>query len=295
LGRVVQSWAAACRGELDTVPIALDNGPLNLATAISFCPTIQQEELPAFWANEILRHPAYILIPDSPFALQAPEVSCTFRFTTAGLSSLKARASKNLPAGSWISTHDALTALLWTRIALAMGHDAGVNIATNIRSRLDPPLSETFAGNAVYFVRAQPLGALEGGEEFDFKLSTAAHAARQAVLALTSSQLSSAATLITTGARMVEAHAAADGPLAVTSWAALPLTTLDWGDAFGGQKCERVLAPKALRPRLCIILPQLPGGMDIVLGLKREHMDRLLKDEVFQEYATWESSCFAQP
>ncbi|KAH7100136.1 transferase family-domain-containing protein [Auriculariales sp. MPI-PUGE-AT-0066] len=265
LARVVQAWAAACRGE-----------HVDLSRA------------------EIKKHHAYILAPAVPFPAQPLEATAQFAFPAAALAKLKARASENLPAGSWISTHDAVTALLWTRISRAIGRDAGVNVATNARARFSPPLPETYAGNAVYFARAGPIEAhRQPNTDLDIPLSTAALAVREAVQAIKSEHLASIAQLVSRHTPLLEAHAAPDGPVAVSSWVSQGFHSFDWGEStFPGLKapqCDRVLAPKWIRPRLCLILPQRPGYMDVVVGLQQSHMDKLLQDKLFLEFATLNS------
>ena len=288
LARVVQAWAAECRG---APPVELNrwNGPPLHLDKPSPSADIHHPR------GNIQMHPAYILMPDPPFAPQPVDATVSFHFSGEALARLKFSASVELPPGSWISTGDALTALLWTRLSRAIGRDAGVNVATNARSRFDPPIPHSFVGNAVYFVYADPLQVADSSTTKELDLPKAALAIRRAIHSITPTHLADIAALGEHGGRIIEAHAAPNGPVAVSSWHAQEFSAFDWGPAFpelqthGEALCERILAPKWLRPRLCIILPQRPGGMDVAVGLKAEHMNRLLKDDVFMGYAVRES------
>lgn len=319
LARVVQAWAAECHttGGADTVDFSRMGGPAALE---------QFEALPldAHDLEHDLRilHRAYIQAPpqSAPFPPQVPEATTAFYFPSAALAELKTAASSDLPPGAWVSTNDALTALIWTRVSRAIGRDAGVNVAMNVRTRFDPPVKETYVGNAVYFVRALPLvedgvkGEDESKPELELDLSKAAHAVHTAVRSLTPQHLDSVAKIVSARTPILEAHAHPEGPVAVSSWHAQSFHSFDWGAetfppaattdlaASPGTSpispttssvkpgfCMRVLAPKFFRPRLCIIMPARPGGMDVVIGLKAEHMRRLLEDDVWKRYARRES------
>ena len=89
------------------------------------------------------------------------------------------------------------------------------------------------------------------------------------------------------------------GPdLAITSWADLGLQELDWGAAVGGGGGSRAESVKVLKAQfggLCIVLPRLMGGgdgddddddddergLDVLVVLREEHLERLKGDEVF--------------
>ena len=199
---------------------------------------------------------------------------------------------------SWISTNDAICALLWQRISLArFGHpDATTTeaathstlcLAVNGRSKLDPALSPAYIGNVnLYAIPKAPLAELLSGDE---KLGGLALSVRRAVKAIDDTKIRNTISFIE---QLSDVSLLAPGfrnffgpDLAITSWAELGLSTLDWGEAVGGQAvCVRI--PKASFDGLCIILPKLQdGSFEVVIGLKVEHMQRLKEDEIFSSFA----------
>lgn len=117
-------------------------------------------------------HPEYTLVPLGP-RVEAPSATPTplptspppttqrvFRLTRDELQRLKAFVATGLAQDavgsttnpSFISSIDALTALLVVLITRARGHSNAVNVGTavNGRRRLEPPLPANYAGNAVF-------------------------------------------------------------------------------------------------------------------------------------------------
>lgn len=116
-----------------------------------------------------LAHPEYTIIDPSPALQQCKPASASappaqlpkttqhiFRISQAQLQALKTFAvsgmdpSNAMPA--FLSTTDAVTALVVLLITRARGHRKDVNVGTavNGRRRLDPPLPENYAGNVVF-------------------------------------------------------------------------------------------------------------------------------------------------
>lgn len=81
------------------------------------------------------------------------ETQC-FRYSKEELSALKKVVTKQIQGSGtkqWVSTQDALTALIWKEIALSRspGSQSKVNSVINFRARNDIPLSIEYFGNAL--------------------------------------------------------------------------------------------------------------------------------------------------
>ncbi|EJD45561.1 hypothetical protein AURDEDRAFT_151906 [Auricularia subglabra TFB-10046 SS5] len=261
-GRLWAAWAAAARG--DTLPeLALFPRRETLGT----------EPIPQ---GNIACHPGYTTLAPVPAPGPPVEsVTTQFWFAEGKLKALKAAAtSPDVAAGSWISSHDALAALLWTHIAPTRS----MSVIANIRTRLHPPLPASYIGNAVYAASAPgPAGTLQA----------AALAIRGAVRAVDSPLLEDFLGAVSKERRVYEAHRAPGGPFLVTSWAELGMLGLDWG--IDGFHAEYAMFPALLRPGIAIVLPRRPGGLTVALGLPRERIDALLASDEFMRYAEWEN------
>ncbi|KZW00818.1 hypothetical protein EXIGLDRAFT_720436 [Exidia glandulosa HHB12029] len=265
--RFWSAWAAACRGE------ALEGG-------LALTP---RYTVPAGLKGTPSLHPGYDPHPEA--GGRPPSVTTRLWFSDDRLKALKDKATQDAPTGGWVSSHDVLAALFWTKLAPIMGRpdDMGLAVIVNARARLDPPLPVSYIGNCVYAAIA-PAPARS--------LSTAARAIRTAVSSVDSARIIDFAGLVThAGTRMYEAHRriTLDGPLLVTSWAEMGIFALDWKDAFGGARAEHVLHPSFLRPGIVIVLPKRPGGLDVIFGQEQRFMDQILRDDDFMQYASWQS------
>ncbi|KZW00829.1 hypothetical protein EXIGLDRAFT_720444 [Exidia glandulosa HHB12029] len=263
--RVWAAWTAACRNDPEQLELTL-------------CPRyVPPDSGPP---GNIELHPGYTFDPaPRPFP---PSVTAYFHFPDAALARLKTRVTGE---GRWVSSHDAMSALLWTCIARIMGREAtmGLAVVVNARSRLDPPLTASYVGNCIYnTVAPTPVPS---------SFPNAARAIRAVVDSVDAARLADFASLIASSStrRIFEAHhhfAAGTGPLLVTFAAQMGLVDLDWG---AGVKAEHALHPALLMAGLVVVQPKHVGGLDVIVGLERQHMDALLHDEEFAEYARWES------
>ena len=79
--------------------------------------------------------------------------------------------------------------------------------------------------------------------------------------------------------------------LTLTSWREQDSCNFDWGPHLGG-KCERVRVCNILADGLVIVFPRNggskpDGGLDIALGLRKDAMRELEKNEFFNRFARW--------
>lgn len=119
-------------------------------------------------------------------------------FTASNLAILKEQVTQLIPANTWVSTSDCLTALIWVAIMRARksrlpeSGTARFTFAVDARNKVSPPLMKEYIGNAiVHTVATCPLSALVAGESINpSALTTAAIAIRAAVRAVDASYIS---------------------------------------------------------------------------------------------------------
>ncbi|KAI9931188.1 hypothetical protein ASPWEDRAFT_22951 [Aspergillus wentii DTO 134E9] len=244
-------------------------------------------------------HPAWITTdPKSFFKLSDVESTChTFRITADNLSTLKATASSSNP-GEWISTADAVAALIWRSIMIAR-HRAGIlpfNSSTfltqpvDCRSRLAIP--PPYIGNCIYLNKASML--LSTLSDPSTGLSTAARIIRAQVTAVTADRFKSLQAQIEKTAH--EAHTLpgilgdiSKTGLMLTSHFKFPMHELDFGPAFGDNGYIRAfrLPAKGTFAGLVTILPRCKdGSLEFIITEREVTFRCLLEDEFFGGFAT---------
>jgi hypothetical protein len=149
---IMKLWASQIHGEGKTrAPDA--SSRMSDRTAIM---ALRSNSIPS-----IDRYPGLMVVNES---LEAHEElpgaeTCIFKFSRESLRSLKQAASPDHPSMPWISTHDALSALLWSCVSRArqipIRHDTSnkpvvsmLSIAVDGRNRLSPDISPEYLGNA---------------------------------------------------------------------------------------------------------------------------------------------------
>ncbi|KAI9756665.1 MAG: hypothetical protein M4579_003754 [Chaenotheca gracillima] len=224
----------------------------------------------------------------------------------------------------WISTNDALASLLWSSITCARfpSNESGstnpstiskLGVAVNGRSRLNPPLPPSYIGNAIIYattslpveaikaaavsapLELSPTSPLNSLPQSPRPLSTLALAIRSAINKVDDAHIRSTVALVNSLDDVSRLMANFDnflGPgLIFTSWADLPIYSLDFGKTIGGGKPERVRVPATAFDGLCVALPRLPnGGLEVLVGLQSEHMERLKHMHSFNRWAEWRCS-----
>ncbi|KAL8727008.1 MAG: hypothetical protein Q9181_005853 [Wetmoreana brouardii] len=280
LGQVISMFAALCRGEaipakslesanLDRTKLPVSLNPdqpamLHPEMAAKKYDEAQKEEAnpspPSLWS--------YLTIPSSKVA------------------ELKAEASHNpsfeIP---YVTTNDALTAWIWRAVSKAREpnidtlKETVLLRAINGRRVLSPPLRGTYIGNCVACARNKLTCKVLTKETSFWKL---AQAVRKATIDINDHYIRSLATLIESEPDKHKITFVIDAPdrdLMVSSWASLPLWD-DFGYVLGG-KPEFVRRPTGTPwPGVCYIMPQRPdGGMDLLVSLREDEMERLRGDE----------------
>ena len=300
---VLRQWAQNCRALQD--PEDKDHKVSTLSGA-----AFDKSRLSKVSANRdvsIKDHPEFLLLPDVPTS-PPPAATRTvkteiFYISPASVSALKDIASPRNASSpkteySWISTHTAISALIWQSIMIATySHEQPIpdsvsifSSPLNARKRMEPPLAPDLLASAWCFHDSRlPIKTL-----LEASLADIADVVRKATDRIDSKYIESLITMV-------------DGvqnrslllPLVymdvlktcsiLTSWARFPIYDFDWGNAMGG-RCERVrTVSSGMFNGMHVLLPELPdemgGGLEIVVGLEDDAMDRLKQDRVWTRFA----------
>jgi trichothecene 3-O-acetyltransferase len=240
-------------------------------------------------------HPAFMSPPASdsqtqppphPFEAKSPELPILLHIPPASLAQLKADAT--LPSGPPISTHDALSALIWRSVLLIRSRRAQTIPASTIgrifmpsdaRRHLNLPMS--YIGNAVYQLTATlDLNTLLSPSG----LQAAASAIRKAILAVKPELVASY--MAELKERWVDwgfmVGTSTVGVAMGTDWTSGVLYSDDWGEAFG--PVVRYRYPGEGGGWNCIY-PRLPdGSAEVLVGVMSDEVEVLKGDECFGEY-----------
>ena len=317
LFNVMKVWSSCCRGEvgLDLVtPQWFDRSPL----------------LQGNGTGKLEDHPEYALAPEGTTARAAEDPSAfypssedvhstIFFFSDEALARLKLAAT--MPGTNsgdegtrWISTNDALIALLWcciTSARLAESQRATSEVfplfamAVNGRNKLQPPMSPDYCGNVVLIAKtlakADDLLAQEPG-----RLGKAATLIRNAVNVVDDAYAQDVIQMVRKvediGRLAPRRRPSTEYSLGCSTWARQPYYSLDWGSTVGGA-CERVRWRRLQTDGLFLVYPRMPsaegfggdsggrqGGIEVQLGLRSHHHQILMEDPMFAEFAQWRCS-----
>lgn len=317
LFNVMKVWSSSCRGDVDlhfVTPQWFDRSPL----------------LQGAGTGRLEDHPEYALAPEGETvrAAEDPSVyfpssenvhSAIFFFSDESLKRLKMVATISGPnngddGSAWISTNDALIALFWcciTSARVAESTKATSEIfplfamAVNGRSQLHPPVAPDYCGNVVVIAKtlskADDLLSPQPG-----CLAKAASLVRKAVNVVDDAYVRDVIQMV----RNVDdvsrlaprRRPSTEYSLGCSTWVRQPYYSLDWGRTVGGA-CERIRKRRLHTDGLFLIFPRLPstegldgksdgrqGGVEVQLGLQSSHLQILMKNPVFMEFAQWRCS-----
>ncbi|PYI06948.1 hypothetical protein BO78DRAFT_444438 [Aspergillus sclerotiicarbonarius CBS 121057] len=250
-------------------------------------------------------HPQYTLLPRAPSGappkmLARNHRTQVFYFSPESLAALKEAASPvhaTVPTDvEWISTNDALSALLWRTVMAVQwpldtlpGDPVSVfNIAIDGRLRTDPPVHPQTLGCFLEYlgVSAPIRTILESATLADLAIrirTEVRRADRQFTddLAALIEQLEDVDRLVPTAFLDVPGFNCVQ-----TSWINFQLYSLEWGPVLG-HRIDAVRAPHiGVINGLQLVLPApRDGGMEVLVGVEESCLDKLLHDPVWTRYA----------
>ncbi|KAI8294548.1 Acyltransferase BOA11 [Colletotrichum sp. SAR11_59] len=250
-------------------------------------------------------HPEYTILPFTPQGMPPNMLSeahrgQVFYFSPESLARLKAEASPQNATEptnqKWISTNDALSALLWRTVMAVQspletleGDPVSVyNIAIDGRPRTDPPVHPHTMGCFLGYVAASaPIRKMLGSAS----LADLAILVRQALLRAGNQFVDDVATLIDTveDVNRVLPTALLDVPgnnCIQSSWVNFSLYDVQWGPSLGNS-IQAVRSPHVgVINGLQVVLPILPdGGMEILVGVEANCLDRLMHEPLWMKFA----------
>ncbi|KAI1077077.1 transferase family-domain-containing protein [Whalleya microplaca] len=216
-----------------------------------------------------------------------------FFFPQRGLRRLKDAVNEHITssqgAGTWVSTSDILTVLLWSSILAAEApepnpppspgpkHTTTLGFPANFRSRLTPPLPPHYLGAA--FINTSATAPREDLLSLSTPPSPSTDPPHGPLDPASVSRIAHLATLIRASlsriddasvrAALAYLHAqpadhapvvlgARDDGISVVSWADEGVYELGWGEVVG--RCEKVRVPTLGFKRNPIVLPRVPAG-----------------------------------
>ncbi|KAM0699427.1 hypothetical protein Q7P36_000429 [Cladosporium allicinum] len=244
------------------------------------------------------RYPGLMVVNELPEAheeLPGAE-TCVFRFSRESLRGLKQTASPDHPSMPWISTHDALSALLWICVSKArripIRHDTSdklvvsmLSVAVDGRNRLSPDVSSEYLGNAS--LNCPVRLTVESLLSAQWSLYYTAYAIRSALSDFGARSFAETMALIESipiGC-LKRSYSTIRGPdFAITSWAKMGLYEQSWGPHLGKPAHVRAIVDGVMG--WAAILPERSdGSLEVMIVLEPQAMERLKKDSVLRIYA----------
>ena len=297
----------AQRGELGNVATATNNGETSNET-YSFDRKSVLSGGGAYGALE--NHPCWTVpsVKSHGKFNMGKTICANIHISRDSLRTLKEAASPSLSNDSsdkvtYISTHDAVAALIWRSIMLARVKANTISSNTTIRfcqavdCRARLGLPQPYYGNAFYCVLASlPLTTLTipstnpSASQIP-SLQAAARAVRGELSTVTAEKFRDMLgyverTEVDHPVRFVVVEDLLAGSLFMASYFGFEMHELDFGEALGGRIRAFRVPAQGLAPGLPIVLPRLPdGSCEFVINEQEEVMRCLAEDEVFWRFA----------
>ncbi|KAM7188914.1 hypothetical protein V8F33_010361 [Rhypophila sp. PSN 637] len=319
---VVQYWAQQCREYqgITTKPTMLDTFPesdghhVSLHQIPSSPETFERlKSRPELWKLLGLHPEKNLMVKEDairlPTTIPAAAVAipgmrtCIFAFTPEACARLKADATPAAGDGvGWISTQDALVALIWRSVMRARlsGNTTNlarpnsiVSVAIEGRSLCQPKMPYSIINNVVYCCMTEmPVATLLDSTR-PTTLSKLALAIRgnieafkkDALLVQDTNQL--AASIPDVGQLAIAFEDFLGHDLITTSWIDAPFYRgVDFGPPLG--KPEFMRLPKGQFGGICSLQPKRADGViEAFISLKDNEMKRFFADDEFMKYATF--------
>ncbi|KAF9874564.1 hypothetical protein CkaCkLH20_08127 [Colletotrichum karsti] len=265
----------------------------------------QPQTLPNGKAGRLEDHPEYKIVTDP--ATQLAKIATTdghvgqiFYLSAESLQLLKRDAQPQTGDGSYVSTNDALSALIWRSVMAAQfdvseldGSEISVyNIAIDGRGRSQPPIHPQAMGSFLGFIQVElPIKKILETDN----LAVLAHLIRKAVTAMdknfSGSFINDVVQLVNNqndlGVLIPTSFLDVPGRnCAQTSWEKFKMYDLDWGHVLGG-KIAAIRSPSCgILNGMQIMYPQHPdGGREMLVGIYEKRLEKLCCDPVWTRYA----------
>ena len=242
----------------------------------------------------------------NPLKSLGPLKLCIVHLPAKGLAHLKSAASPPIASDGWISTNDAICALLWRHITrvrtdlmctlkpdspLPPQTPLNFAVAVEARRRMIPALPSEYLGNAAF--QCTVTSDLDTVASPSTPLSRLARLIREAVTGFDSAKIQEVIGLVDSVARASDVlPKVLEDPmrgLIVTSWVDMGLYDIEWGASLG--RTESVRVPGVTLEEgipFCGIFPRRPDdGLEVLICLEEAAIPALRKDEEFAAFAEW--------
>ncbi|KAF4778552.1 hypothetical protein HER10_EVM0006847 [Colletotrichum scovillei] len=263
------------------------------------------QALPNDMAGRIEDHPEYTIVTDP--ATQLAKIATTdghigqiFYLSPESLKRLKKDAQPQTDDGSYVSTNDALSALIWRSIMAAQfdavqldGSEKSVfNIAIDGRRRSQPLIHPEAMGSFLGFIQVElPIKEILESDS----LAALSLLIRRAIITMdtkfSGSFINDVIQLVNNqndlGALIPTSFLDVPGQnCAQTSWEKFKMYDLDWGHALGG-KIAAIRSPSCgILNGMQIMYPQHPdGGREMLVGIYESCLEKLCNDPTWTRYA----------
>ena len=241
-------------------------------------------------ARDFQHYPAAASPPGSP-----DSTTCIFRITPTSMRKLKEDATPRSPG--WVSSGDALVALLWRSIMRARfpfkdthnPRESIVSVAVDGRTLLSPPVSPSYIGNVIFCCMTRlSMSVLLSPQT---TIAETALAIRRNIDKAKTPQvledaISLAAGIPDTSSLKIAFKDFLGAELVTTSWIDLPFYDINFGPILGETgRAEFFRIPNGQFGGICSLQPrQTNGVIDVSILLEVEQMKRLRKDKEFTQY-----------
>ncbi|GAQ89351.1 HXXXD-type acyl-transferase family protein [Klebsormidium nitens] len=228
------------------------------------------------------------VIPYLPKRMILPDVPLHRLFFSKGkLEALKKDACEGLPAGRFVSTNDALTALLWRSISAARGlhkipeQKTRLAFAADGRSKTEPPLPEEYFGGA----NITTLSDATAADLQNQPLSWSASKVRDSVSRVDAGYVRNVVDWIAEQPNKaalglnINAHLGPDLLVSILTKFPIDLMDLGWGNALAVAPGKYHIPFDGL-----VVLVGSRGGVCAFVSLLAGHMKKLMKHEPLLKY-----------
>ena len=307
---VMRAWATFCGGENGSVEVGPEQMDRSHLTPKKRTATL--DEFPEFRCVDKGKKKTLMAILQ-PLSLHPPPHVAIYHFPSSTLSALKSQLSPAPPA--WISTHDALSALLFSCVLTARhpsptDPSTRVPLAINLDARtLFPSLPANYLGNAV--LHSQIWASYAELRPSELNLAELALRIRGRLEEVRSRGYAEGFLAALHGVEDVSAVLAGflGVGMFVAPWQGHGFYGIDWGVLGGGGEegaggesgvegvgrritIERMRGANevAIREGICQIYPRVEGdegGLEVLIGLGAEAEERLRGMDFWRRWARW--------
>lgn len=299
---IFKIWAQNFRHLQDPqIPIC-QQLPAYLFEKQAFTGMLGSRTAPTDSTRPVMQHPDYVVHssppPPPPAIMKTSFRTKVFRFSKSGLQQLKRDVAAGLENDQYISTNDAICALIWCCVLAAQIDTSSFSpdalslntICVDGRARCSGRLSENHIGCPMFYaiprLRVEQILGVNGLTKASLAIRSAINAVNEAAIADLVSFLNHIPDydcLVP-----VSFNSLMDTGVMMSSWFQLPFSDVNWGSMFGSGRCDCVrTVHEGFFNGSQIIMPKLAsGGMDVVVGLDKSKWLKFEDNMLWKRYTS---------